>query len=150
MQYLPTGPDLANERSNSIKLIVEGLDQELSFNISVRGKPFNFCVINGICHTLDNGGADTPSTLKAPPHSTQQLHVTGPDYQSYLSCLPVDAHPHLERQLDWGHGGVDRDLNEIADHSLDWEEKLSVPLGLTATDISDIKTMHQNKPQLQR
>ena len=78
------------------------------------------------------------------------LHTTGPDYQSYLSRLPVDAHPHLERQLDWGHEGVDRDLNEIANHSLDWEEKLSVPLGLTATDISDIKTMHQNKPQLQR
>ena len=62
----------------------------------------------------------------------------------------MDAHPHLEWQLDLGHGGVDRDLNEIADHSLDWEEKLSAPLGLTAIDISDIKTIHQNKPALQR
>ena len=83
-------------------------------------------------------------------HSTLQLHVTGPDYQSYLSRLPVDARPHLELQLDCGHEGVDRDLNEIADHSLDWEEKLSVPLGLTATDISDIKKKYQNEPALQR
>ena len=74
--------------------------------------------------------------------------ATGPDYQSYLSRLPVDAHLHLEQQLDWGHGGVDRDLNEIADHLLDWEEKLSAPLGLTATDISDIEAI--NSRPLQR
>ena len=106
-------------------------------------------MVNGTCHTLDNGGADTPSTLKAPPHSTLQLHVTEPDYQSYLSRLPVNAHPLLEWQLDLDHGGVDGDLNEIADHSLDWEEKLSVPLRLTTTDISDIKK-YQNEPALQR
>ena len=82
-------------------------------------------------------------------NSTLQLHATGPDYQSYLSRLPVNARPLLEWQLDLDHGGVDRDLNEIADHSLDWE-KLSVPLRLTATDISDIKKKYQNEPALQR
>ena len=62
----------------------------------------------------------------------------------------MNARPLLEWQLDLDHGGVDRDLNEIADHSLDWEVKLSVPLGLTATDISDIKKKYQNEPALQR
>ena len=89
----------------------------------------------------------SPIVLHGSTLHSVQLHATGPDYQSYRSHLPVDVRPHLERQLDWGHGGVDRDLNEIADQSLDWEEKLFVPLGLTATDISDIK---KKEPALQR
>ena len=56
----------------------------------------------------------------------------------------------LEQQLDWDHGGVDVDLNEIADHMLDWEERLSTHLGLTHIDISDIKEIHLYQPPLQR
>ena len=40
--------------------------------------------------------------------------------------------------MDWGHEGVDKDLNEIADQMIEWEEKLSAPLGLTGVDIHDI------------
>ena len=66
------------------------------------------------------------------------------DVSSYLSSLPACARPHLELQLDWGHEGVDKDLSEIADHMLDWEEKLSTHLGLTTTDIHDITKGIQN------
>ncbi len=55
-----------------------------------------------------------------------------------MSTLPASAHPHLELQLDWGHGGEDRDLNEIAYQMVEWEEKLSAPLGLTRVNIHDI------------
>jgi hypothetical protein len=52
--------------------------------------------------------------------------------------------------LDWDHDGVDRDLNGIAHHMLDWEEKLCTHLGLTAVDTHDIKAKHPNNPELQR
>ena len=73
----------------------------------------------------------------------------GPDFHSYVLSLPADARPHLELQLDFGHGGVEKDLYEIARHMLNWEE-ISALLGLTVTDISDTKDMHPNKPALQR
>ena len=53
------------------------------------------------------------------------------DLSSYVSSLPASARPHLEPQLDWGHEGVEKDLSEIADHMLHWEEKLSTHLELT-------------------
>ncbi len=55
-----------------------------------------------------------------------------------MSTLPAGARPHLERQLDWGHEGVDADLDEIAEQMIEWEEKLSASLGLTRMDIHDI------------
>ena len=67
-----------------------------------------------------------------------------------MSSLSPCVHPLLERQLDWDHGGVDVDLNEIADHMLDWEERLSAHLELTRIDINDIKEIHSNRPPLQR
>ncbi len=67
-----------------------------------------------------------------------------------MSTLPASVHPHLERQLDWDHEGVDRDLNEIADVMLDWEVRLSSHLGLTDVDIHDIKEIHNKQPSLQR
>ncbi len=72
------------------------------------------------------------------------------DFQSYVSSLPASAHPYLERELDWGHGGVETDLSTIADHMLNWEEKLSTQLGLTPVDIHDIKETYRDKPVLQR
>ena len=60
-----------------------------------------------------------------------------------MSSLPSSARPHLELEVDWGHGGEDKDLSEIADHMLDWEEKLAVSLGLTEEDVQDItKEIH--------
>jgi len=78
------------------------------------------------------------------------LLYSAPDVASYLSSLPPAARPHLELQLDSGHGGVEKDLCQIADHMLDWEEKLSTHLGLTPVDISDVKDMHPLKPVFQR
>ena len=52
--------------------------------------------------------------------------------------------------MDWGNEGVERDLSEIADHMLHWEERLSTHLGLTAIEISDIKEIHLREPVLQR
>ena len=67
-----------------------------------------------------------------------------------MSSLPACARPHLELQLDWGHDGVDKDLSEIADHMIKWEEELAAPLGLTEVDISDIKAVYRDSPPLQR
>ena len=72
------------------------------------------------------------------------------DYPSYVETLPPSARPHLELQLDWGHGDVEKDLSEIANHMLDWEEKLATHLELTPIDIHDIKEANFSKPILQR
>ena len=76
--------------------------------------------------------------------------LLGHDFPSYVSSLPPCARPHLERELDWGHEGVDKDLSEIAECMLHWEEKLSAPLQLTPVDIDDTKEIYPNKPVLQR
>ena len=68
----------------------------------------------------------------------------------YVATLPASARPHLELQLDWGHGGVETDLCEIAHVMLDWEERLCTHLGLTEVDVHDIKAMHFGNPPLQR
>ena len=71
------------------------------------------------------------------------------DFSSYVLSLPVHARPHLEQQLD--HDGVEIDLCEIADHMLDWEEKLANYLGLTHTEKYDIlKDIRLHSLALQR
>ena len=77
-------------------------------------------------------------------------HFTSPlFYLSYVATLPACARPHLELVLDWGHDRVEKDLSEIADHMLNWEEKLAAHLELTPVDIHDIKETSTN-PVLQR
>ena len=66
------------------------------------------------------------------------LKLTAPEFQDYVLSLPACARPHLELMLDWGHGGVEKDLNMISAHMLNWEEKLAVHLGLTDVDTHDI------------
>ena len=56
----------------------------------------------------------------------------------------------LDKQLDWCHGGVDKDLYAIADSMLKWEEKLSTHLGLTHIDITNIKEQYPRNPIQQR
>ena len=75
--------------------------------------------------------------------------IIGPDFSYYVSSLPTYVRPHLELQLDFGNKGVEKDLYEIARHMFNWEE-ISALLGLTATDISDMKDMYPNKPELRR
>ena len=72
------------------------------------------------------------------------------DFQSYKSSLPASALQYLERTLDWDHEGVDIDLNEVADHMLDWEERLSTLLGMTPIEIHDIKLENPTNLRLQR
>ena len=67
-----------------------------------------------------------------------------------MSSLSSCVHPLLEKLLDWDHGGVDVNLNEIADHMLDWEDRLSAHLGLTRIDVKDIKNIYLLQPPLQR
>ena len=69
---------------------------------------------------------------------------------SFLSSLPASARIHLGMQLDSDSEGVEKDLSEIAQHMLEWEDKLCVYLGLTKVDIHDIKAMYSCNPPLQR
>ena len=64
--------------------------------------------------------------------------------------LPASARIHLEMQLDSDNEGIEKDLSEIAQHMLEWEEELCVHLGLTKVDIHDIKAMYSGNPSLQR
>ena len=44
---------------------------------------------------------------------------------------------------------MERDLHEIAHDMVEWEEKLTSPMELTATDVHDIKK-HEDSLELQR
>ena len=65
-----------------------------------------------------------------------------------VSSLPASAQNMLDKELDFDNEGVEKDLCKIAEHMVDWEEKFSIPLSLTATDISDINK--KSNPVLQR
>ena len=78
------------------------------------------------------------------------MHVLVLDSTTYVSSLPVNARPHLELQLDHDNGGVDKDLYEIAEHMLGWEEKLHTHLGLTRVNVHDIIKANTTNPLLQR
>ena len=67
-----------------------------------------------------------------------------------MCSLPAGSHHLLEQQVDYDHEGVDKDLDEIAQYMLDWEEKLLPHLSLTEVDRHDIKVIHSNSPVLQR
>lgn len=70
-----------------------------------------------------------------------------PDYESYVSRLPNNVRPYLDKELDWDNKGLYKDLNEIARWMLHWEETLSTHLELTDPEIYDIV---QQSPQIQR
>ena len=72
------------------------------------------------------------------------------DFQSYISSLPKSTLQYLECVLDWDHGGVNKDLNEIAYKMIHWEEKLSDLLELNEIDIHDIKAKYSHEPKLRR
>ena len=79
-----------------------------------------------------------------------QKYFIAPTLEDYRSSLSPLALSHLKLQLDSGHGGVEADLYDIAVHMLDWDEKLSVLMGLNQVDIHDTKEMYPFKPKLQR
>ena len=72
------------------------------------------------------------------------LYTFSPDYQDYLSWLPKAAHPFLEKELDWDHDGIDKDLIIISESmGIDWEVTLAVPLEFTQPEIDDLKEQHK-------
>ena len=57
----------------------------------------------------------------------------------FISRLSPQAREFLDYQLDQDHHGVDEDLVAIARPMVDWKEKLSIPIGLTFSEIRDIE-----------
>ena len=94
---------------------------------------------------MDFPGSTIAGRLQDPLKNQPQA----PSLADYVSSLPASVRPHLEQRLDWDHEGVDKDLSEIAEDMLGWEEELSTHFELTTVNIEDIKTMHSN-PVLQR
>ena len=105
------------------------------------------CHIQGSPHAVS--GASPSSRVSEATGAGSSVATPSQDYLAYVSSLPASVHPHLRRQLDWDHKGVDRDLNEIALYMLDWEQKLSVHLELTDVNIYDI-TRGTSDLELQR
>ena len=73
--------------------------------------------------------------------------------QMYISTLPPYARSLLDKELDWDNKGVDKDLVEIADKMIHWEEKgLHTLLELDHIDIHDIEDTYKykDKPVLKR
>ena len=66
-----------------------------------------------------------------------------------VASYPISATSHLKLRLDWDND-IEKDLIEIAYHMVDWEEKLCPHLGLTHTEIHDIKAKYKDNPVLQR
>ena len=52
--------------------------------------------------------------------------------------------------LDEEHGGADVHLGKIADAMVDWDKKLAPALGLTSTEVRDIKEKERHDPAAQR
>ena len=91
----------------------------------------------------------TNATSCAGPASIIIILFSIPEYHEYISSLPLSIHVFLQEELDWDNNGVDKDLNDIADHLSDWEVKLSVPFKFTPSEIHDLKAKHSN-PSLLR
>ena len=104
-----------------------------------------------ICyHSYSHFSLQALAGVEAPQPCDGTIEPQVLDIQTYLSSLPLSAHPRLELQLDSDHNGVEIDLYQIAHHMVDWEEKLVPYLGLTPVDVSDIKDIYFRKPALQR
>ena len=75
--------------------------------------------------------------------------IIGSEFQRCLSLLPVAVFPYLDKELDWDND-YERDLIEIANHMLRWEEQLAAPFKLSPVDIHDIKSTPNQSPELLR
>lgn len=76
-------------------------------------------------------------------------HLLITAYETYLTKLHPSVNVFLKKRLDWDAGGVDKDLIKIAEHMLNWREKLSGHLELTNVEINDILE-REDAPALQR
>ena len=98
-------------------------------------------------HAQSIGQSSHPGSIRE--LASNKIYMFCTSVVSDQETLPLCVRPYLERQLDWGHGGVEKDLSEIAKHLDNWEE-VAPHLELAPIDIHDIKEKHQNKPSLQR
>ena len=70
--------------------------------------------------------------------------------QAYISSLSPYAQSLLDKELDWDNS-IDKDLVEIANKMIDWEEKgLHTLLELDRVKKHDIKRKYRDELNLQR
>ncbi len=81
--------------------------------------------------------------LTCTTHAHTHTH-TATLYSGYESSLSPAAQANLDKKLDWDHGDVNKDLEQIADYMLDWEEKLAAKMALTEMDIFNLKAGTSN------
>ena len=55
----------------------------------------------------------------------------------------------MKKAIDFNNNEVPKDIGCIADSMAQWEGKIAEFLGLTDTDVADIKTQHPSKLRLQ-
>ena len=60
-------------------------------------------------------------------------------YEDYSSCVPAANRHKLDKEVDFGHYGVEKDLTQIADLMLNWDD-VAPSLGLIVIEISDIQS----------
>ena len=65
------------------------------------------------------------------------------DISRYLEEIPAHNHHKLDKELDCDNE-VDRDLIEISQYIIEWEEKLRVHLKLTKEEVHRIKQGQEN------
>lgn len=68
----------------------------------------------------------------------------------YIDSLPADAHPYLDKVLDWDVSRKDADRIRIAAEMDGWDRNLAPHLGLTHTNIQDIKEKYPHQELYQR
>lgn len=71
-------------------------------------------------------------------------------YWTYMSTIPPHNQAKPRQVLDGNHDGVDTHLVRLASDMTDWEGILATELELTATQISDIRTLHKSNPTQER
>ena len=66
------------------------------------------------------------------------------EYDEFVASLPTKAREFLQKEIDWDHGGVEKDLDYIARQLTDWETKLVIPLSFTPQEVDLLKEKHQH------
>ena len=66
-----------------------------------------------------------------------------------LSVAPRVVQDRLNQVLDSENGGVPKHLGKIADFIYEWKGKVAEELGLTRSDVSNIKQRYQDRLDLQ-
>ena len=98
-------------------------------------------------HAQSIGQSSHPGSIRE--LASNKIYMFFTSVVSDQETLPLCVRPYLERRLDWDHGGVEKDLSEIAKHLDNWKE-VAPHLELDPINISDIEKIHHCEPSLQR